>query len=101
MISPPILRAVFDFPPIICASDTPSGSGQIDCLVNVAGVDIIAKLEDTSGSYPLRVLRIGAVILRITWRCRYHAAERWDRVMAVNLRSVFLCARECAWQFSV
>ena len=41
---------------------------QIHALVNVAGVDIIARLED-------------------------HSTARWDRVMAVNLRSVFLTCR--------
>ena len=45
-----------------------AGGGQIDALVNVAGVDIIAKLEDTE-------------------------PDRWDRVMQVNLRSVFLTSR--------
>eukprot|EP00040_Diaphanoeca_grandis_P007486 m.41089 g.41089 ORF g.41089 m.41089 type:complete len:333 (-) comp18699_c0_seq1:78-1076(-) len=44
------------------------GNGNIHALVNVAGVDIIAKLEDTS-------------------------TDRWDRVMTVNLRSVFLTCR--------
>lgn len=41
---------------------------KIHGLVNVAGVDIIAKLED-------------------------HTAARWDRVMDVNLKSVFLTCR--------
>ena len=45
-----------------------AGGVQIDALVNVAGVDIIAKLEDTE-------------------------PDRWDRVMQVNLRSVFLTSR--------
>jgi len=44
------------------------GGGKIDGLVNVAGVDIIARLED-------------------------HSTARWDRVMDVNLRSVFLTCR--------
>lgn len=44
------------------------GGGKIDSLVNVAGVDIIAKLEDTE-------------------------PDRWDRVMTVNLRSVFLTCK--------
>lgn len=44
------------------------GGGKIDSLVNVAGVDIIAKLEDTE-------------------------PDRWDRVMSVNLRSVYLTCK--------
>lgn len=44
------------------------GGGKIDALINVAGVDIIAKLEDTE-------------------------PDRWDRVMSVNLRSVYLTCK--------
>ena len=41
------------------------GGGRIDALVNVAGVDIIAKLEDTT-------------------------LARWERALRVNLTSAFL-----------
>ena len=42
--------------------------GPPSICVNVAGIDIAARLEDTS-------------------------LERWERTLAVNLRSVFLCCR--------
>lgn len=45
--------------------------GRIDLLVNMAGINIGAPLEDLS-------------------------IEIWDKVMAVNLRSVFLCSVACA-----
>ena len=50
------------------ASTISNRPGTLDAVVNVAGVDIIAKLEDTD-------------------------AARWDRVMNVNLRSVFLVCK--------
>ena len=45
--------------------------GKIDILVNVAGINIGAPLVDLS-------------------------VELWDKVMAINLKSVFLCSVACA-----
>jgi NAD(P)-dependent dehydrogenase (short-subunit alcohol dehydrogenase family) len=52
-------------------SETVSSFGKIDLLVNVAGVNIGAPLFDLN-------------------------VETWDKVMDINLKSVFLCSVACA-----
>lgn len=60
---------------VSCAADTArivaeavTALGGLDCLINVAGLQVVGKLEETR-------------------------PEDWDRLMAVNLRGPFLMAR--------
>lgn len=53
-----------------CANHVAKRFGGIDYLVNSAGITLVKRIEDCT-------------------------VEEWDRVLNVNARSVFLCAKHC------
>ena len=67
------------------------GGGSIESLVNVAGVDIIAKVNTRHSCPPSPIMSdsdymvaAGALQLEDT------TLERWERTLSVNLTSMFL-----------
>lgn len=81
----------------VLADELPAGPGLSPCALDVtdamAVAGVFAEIEAASGRVDVLVNNAGIIFFEPLERT---TVEAWDRLMAVNLRGAFLCARAVA-----